>query len=237
MAQEKDVDFYEIITRGGGIVIAILLWFVSMRFSVDGFQIASEENVWVGIVLGATVTYLQVMFNRGAPNKTLYFAGLLAYIYGMATNLIGIMAIRSNSFDWTFISTEPLSFVLQLVVVFTIAMSVEVLPEHLMIHSIRPDGNDGDFLDSLFRGMPRRNGAPRTGFKKSPQQGTPQPPKNKDKGNRPENRPGRPEIDPNRMRPDARNVRDERTPHDPRQIPVNTRGDKRPPISIRRGDE
>jgi len=71
--------------------------------------------------------------------------------------------------------------------------------------------------------------------------GTPQPPKNKDKGNRPENRPGRPEIDPNRMRPDARDVRDvreERQPtHDPRQIPLNTRGDKRPPISIRRGDE
>lgn len=71
-----------------------------------------------------------------------------------------------------------------------------------------------------------------------PGPGAPQDHKNKGKGNRPDNRPGRPEIDPNRMRPDVRDVREERQPpRDPRQIPLNTRGDKRPPISIRRGDE
>lgn len=174
MNQEKDVDIYEMITRGGGIFLAVMLWIISMRFSVDGFKISVQDDAWIGWILGFMVTYLQIMFNRGAPNKTLHMAGVIAYIYGMTTNLIGILELRGGALaTWEALSVNPLSGLLQIGVVLTLAAAVEVIPEHLMIYCIRQDGEDGDFIDSLFRGMPKKSGS-RTGFsvgKKSKPQG------------------------------------------------------------------
>lgn len=232
MNQERDVDLYEIITRGGGIVLSALLWIVSMRFSVDGFKIASQDDAWVGWILGFMVTYLQIMFNRGAPNKTLYLSGAVAYVYGMATNLIGIIAIRGGDVSLDSITTNPLSWILQMVVVLTIAAAVEIIPEHLMIYCIRQDGGDGDFIDSLFRGLPKRNGQPRTGLKKQPLPDNRPAPggDKKPKGNRPDNRPDR--VDPNR----SNRPLPGREPRNPRDIPVHGRGQQRPPITIRPED-
>lgn len=143
-------DAYGLIIRVVGIALAIALWYVSMRFSVSGFQIASQENAWVGWVLGLTVTYLQVVFNRGTRNKTLYTFGIMAYVYGLATNLIGIMALRDTGFTMEFFNATPLGFLLQLVIVVGLAMTVEVLPEHLFILGLRDDDSDeSDFVDSL----------------------------------------------------------------------------------------
>lgn len=143
-------DAYGLLVRVAGVVLAVALWYVSMRFSVSGFQIASQENAWVGWVLGATVTYLQIIFNRGTRNKTIYMAGILAYIYGMATNLVGIMALRDTSFTMEFLQATPLAFFLQLTIVVGLALTVEILPEHLFILGIRDsDADDSDFVDSL----------------------------------------------------------------------------------------
>lgn len=172
---DRDVDLYEMITRFGGVVLAVLLWGISMRFSVDGFKISVQDDAWIGWVLGLMVTYLQIMFNRGAPNKTLHIAGVVAYAYGMSTNLIGLFELRGGALaTWETLSANPLSGLLQVGVVLTLAAAVEVIPEHLIIYCIRQDGQDGDFIDSLFRGMPKKNQSPRTGFQsgkaKSPRQ-------------------------------------------------------------------
>lgn len=150
-------DLYGKIIRGSGVLLAIGLWVISMRFSVSGFQIASQEDAWVGWVLGLTVTYLQILFNRGAKNQTIYYAGILAYVYGLTTNLVGIMALRGNSFTVQWLREDWVSFVLQLTIVIAIAAAVEILPEHMFINSLRDSDEDGDFVGSLRRGAPSIN--------------------------------------------------------------------------------
>lgn len=152
-------DLYGQIIRWGGVVLAVLLWLISMRFSIGGFQIVSQEDWWVGLVLGATVTYLQILFNRGAKNETIWWFGVLAYVYGVSTNLIGIMALRDNNFTMQWLSENPIEFILQLSIVIAIAATVEILPEHLLINGMRDDGADGDFFGALRDGIPRRGSA------------------------------------------------------------------------------
>lgn len=146
-------DLYDTVIKGAGVLLAVALWYISMRFSVDGFEIATEEDAWIGWTLGALVTYLQVLFNRGSKNETMYWAGIIAYIYGLSTNLMGIMSVRAESFSMSMFSDNFFGAVLQLIVVFAIAAAVEILPEHLFINALRPDGQDGDFITSLKKGL------------------------------------------------------------------------------------
>lgn len=146
-------DLYDTVIKLVGIGLAIALWVISMRFSVDGFQIATEEDAWIGWVLGGLVTYLQVLFNRGSKNETMYWAGVIAYVYGLSTNLMGIMAVRGEAFTLSMFSDNFFGALLQIVVVFAIAAAVEILPEHLFINALRPDGRDGDFITSLKKGL------------------------------------------------------------------------------------
>jgi len=148
-------DVYGLVVKFGGLVLAVILWYISMRFSVNGFQIASESDAWIGIIFGILVTYLQLLFNRGAPNMTLYIAGIGAYIYGILTTFVGIVALRNNSFDLSWASEDLLGFVIQLTIVVCIALAVEILPEHLLIHTLRDGNTDGvgDFAGSLMKGL------------------------------------------------------------------------------------
>ena len=130
-------DLYTIPVALVGIVLSVFLWYVSMKFSVDGFQIASESDRWIGIGFGFTVTFLQILFNRGAPNRTLYIAGILAYVYGILTTFVGIVALRNNTFDLSWASEDLAGFTVQLTIVVCIALAVEILPEHLFIYLLR----------------------------------------------------------------------------------------------------
>ena len=146
-------DLYDTVIKAAGVCLAIALWYISMRFSVDGFEIATEEDAWIGWTLGALVTYLQVLFNRGSKNETMYWAGIIAYVYGLATNLMGIMAVRGEAFTLSMFGDNFFGALLQITVVFAIAAAVEILPEHLFINALRPDGQDGDFITSLKKGL------------------------------------------------------------------------------------
>jgi len=83
----------------------------------------------------------------------MYWAGIIAYVYGLATNLMGIMAVRGEAFTLSMFGDNFFGALLQITVVFAIAAAVEILPEHLFINALRPDGQDGDFITSLKKGL------------------------------------------------------------------------------------
>lgn len=155
--QDKDGDFdiWDLILLVAGLSLAGGLWYASMTFSVSGFQITSSEHAWIGWLLGFTVTYLQIMFNRGAQNETLYWFGIFAYLYGVSTNLIGIMGAQNRVFSMEWMRNDPGGFVLNIIVVLFMASLFEFVPEHLIVRLLRPGRSDSDFASEIRRGIDR----------------------------------------------------------------------------------
>lgn len=108
---------------------SIGLILVSIWFSQQGFGIESSKSVlWLGWFLGATVTVIELVFNTSIKdlNPTLVGAGILAYAYGVYTNVTGLHEYLDG---WIF------SIVVGLI--------LEVLPEPLFAWSIGvTDGGD-----------------------------------------------------------------------------------------------
>lgn len=72
---------------------------VSIWFSQQGFGIESNgEYEWVGLFLGVIVTIVQLVFNTSIRNlnPTLIGSGILAYGYGIYTNVTGLKDIFSG---------------------------------------------------------------------------------------------------------------------------------------------
>lgn len=133
------------IKKIAAIVTAVALWWLSIRFSVAGFNIQVSDLVWAGWVLGFAVTVIELVFtseNRGR-NKTLVVLGLLAYSYGIWSNTMGIYAARGGG--------EGLSPVLFTSLV--LGLFLEIAPEPLFIWAILGgDTNEGDIV-SVFGGL------------------------------------------------------------------------------------
>lgn len=115
---------------------------VSVWFSQQGFGIESSKDVmWLGWFLGGTVTVIQLVFNTSIKNlnPTLIAAGIVAYLYGVYTNVTGLHEYLNG---WGF------SIIVGLI--------IEVLPEPLFAWAIGvTDGGDvvGN-IGELFGGTP-----------------------------------------------------------------------------------
>src|ERR671939_546845 len=72
--------------------VAVLLWFMSVQFSVDGFAFILPKYKWMGYLLAIAVTVIELVFNEEGMNHslTVVAVGLLSYLYGIITNIIGI---------------------------------------------------------------------------------------------------------------------------------------------------
>lgn len=83
---------YAQLVRALSIVASILLWVVSVVFSVDGFGILVPSVKWLGWVLALCVTITEMVFlERGSDHTlTLFIVGCLSYLYGIFTNIVGI---------------------------------------------------------------------------------------------------------------------------------------------------
>lgn len=139
------------VLRFGTFGVSVFLWLLSILWSADGFGIKLEGWKIAGYGLGICVTIVQLVFNRGTMNPTLYFGGLAAYLYGIATNVIGLVSITGT--DFTSWNSDPIDTVFSLALILALAFVVEVLPESLLLWAVNPEqGSPGDFLSSLFRG-------------------------------------------------------------------------------------
>lgn len=139
---------YDTLKRIGAIIVAVSLWFLSIRFSVDGFSIQVPNMAWAGWVLAFAVTVIELIFtseNRG-KNITLMVVGIAAYTYGVWSNIVGIYATRGAAPDGAGLMNTNLIFSVIL------GLILEIAPEPLFLWGLLgSETGEGDFVASLAR--------------------------------------------------------------------------------------
>jgi hypothetical protein len=139
---------YEQLVHLMAVVIAIALWFISVQFSVDGFKFVLPNYAWVGYVLAISVTVLELVFNEEGMNHSLTIVaiGLLSYIYGIVTNILGIWVAQGSPE----LATNPAAILFPALLGFFL----EVAPEPLLLWGLMGTGAR-DFLGHLINNAKR----------------------------------------------------------------------------------
>lgn len=131
-------------------IMAILLWIASFQFSLDGFglQAHSANIMWVGWVMAAFITVMELVWNtpHARENVTILFIGILAYAYGIFTNITGFYSLQGGTLDS--FNANPWSALMAVI----IGLICEITPEALIVWSILDagDSEEGDFIGNLF---------------------------------------------------------------------------------------
>ena len=134
---------YEQLIHLLAIGVAIVLWFISVQFSADGFKFALPRYAWVGYVLAIAVTVIELVFNEEGMNHslTIVAVGLLSYAYGIVTNILGIWAAQGSP-D---VASNPVAIVFPALLGFFL----EIAPEPLLLWGLMGTGAR-DFLSQLI---------------------------------------------------------------------------------------
>lgn len=133
---------YEQLIHLMAIGVAVVLWFVSVQFSADGFKFALPRYAWIGYVLAIAVTVIELVFNEEGMNHslTIVAVGLLSYAYGIVTNILGIWAAQGSP-D---IAANPIGILFPALLGFFL----EIAPEPLLLWGLMGTGAR-DFLSQL----------------------------------------------------------------------------------------
>ena len=134
MTQDQK-DVYIKFLRIFVLLIAGFLWYLSIGWSANGFSIDDESLKWIGVGLALSITGAQLLFNRGASNPTIFLVGLAAYLYGFATNFIGISATVGINFAESGITIKTIA---QSLGVGALSLTVEAAPESFLLWALYP---------------------------------------------------------------------------------------------------
>ena len=109
------------------VLVALLLWFISVQFSVDGFNFILPKYRWMGYLLAIAVTVIELVFNEEGMRHslTLVAVGLVSYLYGILTNVVGVWAAQGSP-DLT---SNPFAMLFPALLGFFL----EVAPEPLLV--------------------------------------------------------------------------------------------------------
>jgi hypothetical protein len=123
---------------------AIGMWFLSVKFSTDGFNFVVPDMAWAGVMLALFVTAIELVWNKEGANGnlTLMAVGVAAYIYGIYTNVTGIMAAQGI----TDVMSDPVKILFPLI----LGVFLEITPEPLLVWGLIGTSFGGDFLSNLF---------------------------------------------------------------------------------------
>ena len=167
-SQEKYILVIRILAFG----VVSFLWYLSIIWSADGFSINDPELHWIGIGLALSITVVQLVFNRGSANPTIFLVGLAAYIYGFATNFIGISKVIGLDFTTANFTQNAFGFIVSGMGVVALSLIVEAAPESFLLWALYPkEQSPGDFISSLLGGITVPNKSrkvPTFGFEKQP---------------------------------------------------------------------
>ena len=147
----KQHEFWNITKKWLAIGTAILLWMASCQFSYAGFNVNAPDAAWLGWILAISITVIELVFNEDIRklNMTLFACGILAYVYGVYTNVIGFFfSVQGGT--WESLKTNPMSVVFACILGFFI----EVIPEALFVWGLGNIG-EGDVLGNFFKGKKR----------------------------------------------------------------------------------
>lgn len=138
---------YEAILRILAVLSSIVMMFISAQFSVDGFAFQNPNKLYIGWMLAIILIIVEMIFNNGVAsvedakdaqevrrNTILLVAGLVAYAYGIATNISGILHS----------GRMPDSY-LDYIVPIALGLFLEIVPEPLMVWALLTPTNYGSY--------------------------------------------------------------------------------------------
>jgi hypothetical protein len=137
-----DLDKWNKISRIAAFFASIVVWWISIRFSVDGFNFSLPNMIWVGWALGFCITVIEIVFNKPGVHKnlTLWVVGAMAYCYGMYTNIAGIWVAQGEQAGYT-------HFIFPVILGCAIEWIPEVLFTWSLLGMVTPEG---DFLGNVI---------------------------------------------------------------------------------------
>jgi hypothetical protein len=139
---------YEAILKILAVFSSIVMMFISAQFSVDGFAFQNPNKMYIGWMLAIILIIVEMIFNNGVAsvedakdaqevrrNTILLVAGLVAYAYGIATNISGIL--HSGRMPDSYIDY---------IVPIALGLFLEIVPEPLMVWALlTPNSSYGGY--------------------------------------------------------------------------------------------
>lgn len=117
------------IIRIAGFCAAVLGMYISAQFSVDGFSFSIDNRSWIGWGLAVILIIIQSAWQKFGDNLTIFAMAMVCYLYGIITNVLGILGNRGGYND------NPLSLIVPIV----FGILLEVFPEPFLAWSISGD--------------------------------------------------------------------------------------------------
>jgi hypothetical protein len=114
--------------RVSAFLAALSGMYISAQFSVDGFSITVPDREWVGWGLAIILIVIQSAWQKFGDNLTIFVLAMICYIYGIATNVIGIMGNRGGTHN-----------VVDFIIPVVFGVLLEVFPEPFLAWSISGD--------------------------------------------------------------------------------------------------
>lgn len=134
------------------LIVGLALMFVSVTFSISGFnfEVQSDPAGVTALAMAIGVIAIELVFNGqlsyNQVNITLYVLGILAYAYGVISNVIGFWAYQG-------IGITTISDILRVDAIFGLIAGIflEIAPEPLIIYGLIGISNkEGDLIGALF---------------------------------------------------------------------------------------
>jgi|GEM_PF-6221549 len=153
--------------RIAAVFFGIAVGSLSVEFSQKGFivlRLGTDSNA--SLLLALFVIYLQLVFNRGTKNPTLYYLGLGSYLYSLGTNIAGmynlpetVALFQALRGDAASMAALAVSEILRAIVVLAFAIGIDLGPEAVIVWGLFDDDVTlGDFVSSLAKGTPLKLG-------------------------------------------------------------------------------
>ncbi len=127
---------------------SVLGMYISAQFSVDGFEFQVDDRVWIGWGIAIILIVIESVWQKFGNNTTLFILAVTCYIYGIFTNVAGIMGNRGG-YD-----NNPWSLIVPIV----FGILLEVFPEPVLAWAISGDTSSdplGKFLERLDDDKPK----------------------------------------------------------------------------------
>jgi hypothetical protein len=121
---------------------SLLGMYLSAQFSVDGFRFTVDDRAWIGWAMAGILIVIQFIWQRFGGNLTLLVLALVCYLYGITTNVVGMIHNRGG-YDG-----NPMSLVVPVV----FGLMLELFPEPVLQWAISGDTSSdplGKFLDRV----------------------------------------------------------------------------------------
>lgn len=133
---------YRTILRGLALISSLFMWGVSVFFNNKGFGFEIKDAAYVGFGLALCVTVIELVWAKEGMkgNSTLALVGMGAYVYGVWTNMVGIMAYQGISNPDMNNYPFPLA----------LSFFIEVVPEPLFAWAVTGSSKGGDFVGNLM---------------------------------------------------------------------------------------